>query len=160
MIKKHLRRFFGGVFLAIHLLPLPLLAHAAAAAEVAQNRENIKIIRFTYSTNDPMAYAKVKVYPPSKPNVEAIKSFTDRNGYFAFLPDENGEWVAEAFDGMGHTAKIAVNSFEVSQNSVEDKNIAAASKTFKIVLALSLILNIYALYGLATKSFIFKRTKS
>lgn len=157
MTKKHLRRFFCVVFLLTHLLPLPLLAHGAEAFEVS--RENVKIVRFAYSTNDPMAYAKVKVYPPSNPNVETIKSFTDRNGYFAFLPDEDGKWIVEAFDGMGHTAKIAVNPLEVSQSGVEDKNIAA-SKTFKIILALSLMLNIYALYELVSKNFIPKRTRS
>ncbi|MDR1976256.1 MAG: DUF4198 domain-containing protein [Campylobacteraceae bacterium] len=133
----------------VFLLPTFAAAHGVEVSEV--HPSSLKTVRFTYSTNDPMAYAKIKVYPPSNSKVEAIKSFTDRNGYFAFLPDEEGEWKIEAADGMGHRGEISVNA--AAQNIVETSNTAAAPVWLRFVLGLSLLFNTFLFFTL------FKRGK-
>jgi nickel transport protein len=84
-----------------------------------------------------------------------VKSLTDKNGFFAFVPDEEGEWRVEAMDGMGHRGEIVVNVSENALGADDKQNAASASVIFRIILGLSLILNIFAVYG-----FVLKRYKS
>ncbi|MDR1615293.1 MAG: hypothetical protein LBS26_07005, partial [Campylobacteraceae bacterium] len=70
-------------FAAALLLPAFLFSHGV---EVSEAQNSAKVIRFSYSDNTPMMYAKVKLYPPSNPKIETVKSLTDKNGFFAFVP--------------------------------------------------------------------------
>lgn len=128
------------------MLPAILFSHGVEVLEV---ESGAKIVRFSYTDGEPMMYAKIKVYPPSAPKTETIKSLTDENGFFAFVPDEEGEWRVEAQDGMGHRGKIAINTLladgEVKQSA---QNSSAA---FRIILGLSLLFNIFAVYGFALR---------
>jgi nickel transport protein len=141
------------LFFAAALLLTALLF--SLGVEVRQSQESAKIVHFSYSDNTPMMYAKVKLYPPSNPTIETVKSLTDKNGFFAFVPDEEGEWRVEAMDGMGHRGEIVVNVSENSLGADDKQNVASASTIFRLILGLSLILNIFAVYG-----FVLKRYKS
>jgi nickel transport protein len=144
--------------LALLLLPSLLFAHGVevslASGETAFPAETD---RFAYSTGEAMSFALIRVYAPSKPAVETVKSITDRNGYFSFIPDESGEWRITAEDGMGHKGEITVlaeNGAEGAAASVEGER-SAGSKTpllFRITLGLSLILNIFAVYNFVLKN--------
>jgi hypothetical protein len=61
----------------------------------------------------------------------------------------------EAQDGMGHRGEITVDTLKTSLDA-DDKN-ASASTAFRIVLGLSLILNIFALYGFMIRKRFSKR---
>jgi len=137
-----MRRFLG---VAVCFLPLFLCAHGVEVSQAVLNAEQLKTVRFGYSTGEAMAYAKVKLYPPSNPTVETMKSLTDRNGYFAFVADETGEWRVEAEDGMGHKGVISL-ALGAPASAPTQNSDTKASAAFRIVLALSLIWNISALY--------------
>ncbi|MDR0762473.1 MAG: hypothetical protein LBF13_05445, partial [Campylobacteraceae bacterium] len=68
-------------------------------------------------------------------------------GFFAFVPDEDGEWRVEAQDGMGHRGEIVLDAFKTSLDTKNTQSTSSASAAFRIVLGLSLLLNIFALYG-------------
>jgi nickel transport protein len=131
-------------FAAALLLPAVLFSHGVEVSEV---ESGAKIVRFLYTDGEPMMYAKVKVYPPSAPKTETIKSLTDENGFFAFVPDESGEWKVEALDGMGHRGEIMINAFETASGVQNTQNGYSASLVFRIILGLSLLFNIFVLCG-------------
>lgn len=128
------------------MLPAFLLSHGV---EVSEAENGAKVVRFSYTDNEPMMYAKIKLYPPSSPKIETVKSLTDKNGFFAFVPDEEGDWRVEAQDGMGHRGEIVINTLKTS--AIDDKQNASASAAFRILLGLSLLLNIFAIYGFVLK---------
>jgi nickel transport protein len=104
-------------------------------------------VRFMYSTGEEMAYTLVRVYAPSKPAVEILQSITDRNGYYSFVPDEEGEWRITAEDDMGHKGEIKL----IAGSSGEAVTAAGGGTggvpmTFRVLTGLSLILNIFAAY--------------
>lgn len=134
------------------MLPALLLSHGV---EVSESENSVKIARFSYSDGKPMMYAKIKLYPPKTPTVETIKSLTDKNGFFAFVPDEEGEWRVEALDGMGHRSEIKLNVVKASLDTTDpEENLTQTSIIFRMILGLSLLLNIFAVY-----SFVLKRCK-
>lgn len=68
-----------------------------------------RAVLFHYSTGEPMAYAKVKVFGPRDDKMEYQSARTDRAGVFAFLPDGPGPWRVEASDDEGHKAVAEVS---------------------------------------------------
>jgi nickel transport protein len=110
------------------------------------------VVRFWYSTGEPMAYADIKVFSPASPAVETIAGWTDRNGCFSFVPDESGEWRIEAEDGQGHKGVIAINA-EKGESGGTEKNTGGGPLWPRIFFGLSLIVNIFAAYH-----FILKKT--
>jgi nickel transport protein len=141
----------GLFFAAALLLPEFLFAHGVEVSEV---EKSAKVVRFSYSDGEPMMYAKVMLYSPSSAKVETLKSLTDKNGVFAFVADEKGEWRVAAQDGLGHKGEIVVNALEISANAEvkqSAKNTQNASKLFRVILGLSLLINIFVIYGFALK---------
>ncbi|MDR2630103.1 MAG: hypothetical protein LBC60_04190 [Spirochaetaceae bacterium] len=149
------------VVAAVFLLNLPaaVFAHGVDISEVT-GRQDVYTIKFSYTDGTPMLVAKVKVFPPSSPDAPAQESIADRNGYFSFVNDESGEWRLTGEDGMGHKGEIvvAVAGAEAAgtgtgtAGGVPDGAAAAdsiggkASLALRIVLGLSLILNVFAVY--------------
>jgi hypothetical protein len=150
-----IRSIFASIILAaFFLFPEAAVGHGVEVYDITDNTPGVtRTVHFKYSTGEPMMYAIIKLYPPSKPEVEILQSITDRNGYFSFVPDEDGEWLITAEDGMGHKGTITLT---VEQEAAAG-TAAAKSKTplvIRIVFGLSLILNIFAVY-----SFVLPRIK-
>ncbi|MDR2245378.1 MAG: hypothetical protein LBE17_01685 [Treponema sp.] len=143
------------------ILPAAAFAHGVEISDVT-GREDVCTIRFSYTDGTPMLFAKVRVFPPSSPDAPAQESIADRNGYFSFVNDEPGEWRLTAEDGMGHKGEIVVaaaGGTEAAGTEAAGTLNKAGGKTplpLRLILGLSLILNIFAVYsfvlgGLAKK---------
>jgi nickel transport protein len=103
-----------------------------------------------YSTGEEMSFAIVRIFAPSRPDVETLQSLTDRNGYFSFIPDEEGEWRISAEDDMGHKGEIRINAAGSGNAGTTGAVSGGTAKTplvLRLILGLSLILNIFVLYG-------------
>jgi nickel transport protein len=142
--------------MAALLFPAMLAAHGVEASRVANTEVQSEILRFTYSTGEAMSFAVIRAYAPSRPDVETVQSITDRNGYFSFVPDEAGEWRISVEDGMGHKGAITV---PVGQGAAGEASLGAGAASgetqtplaLRILLGLSLIANIFAVYCFALK---------
>jgi nickel transport protein len=139
---------------AFFLFPEAAFGHGVEVYDITDNTSGAtRTVHFKYSTGEPMMYATIKLYPPSKPGVEVLQSITDRNGLFCFFPDEEGDWTVEAADGMGHKGTITVTAEQGAAGETTPGGggtAAAESKAplvFRILLGLSLILNIFAVYN-------------
>jgi nickel transport protein len=133
------------------LAPATLAAHGVEVSRVVDAGEfPSETVRFMYSTGEAMSFATIRAYAPSKPDVETVQSITDRNGFFSFVPDEEGEWRISAEDGMGHKGTIAVPV--ARGGGGKDSPAPAGGKTplaLRVALGLSLILNVFAVYHFA-----------
>jgi nickel transport protein len=131
------------------IFPCAAAAHGVEVSEVT-GQHGIRTVRFTYTDGTSMLFAKIKVFPPSSPDVPAQESIADRDGYFSFIPFENGSWRLTAQDGMGHKGEIVVTVATETEAAAADTAKAASAgklpRLFGIVLGLSLILNIFALW--------------
>ncbi|MDR3302266.1 MAG: hypothetical protein LBT01_07030 [Spirochaetaceae bacterium] len=136
------------------VLPPALFAHGVEVSRVSGATAFVpETVRFGYSTGEAMSFAIIRMYAPSKPEVETVQSITDRNGYFSFVPDEAGEWRITAEDGMGHKGALTVQVVQAADGSAPPNTGAADGGTktplpltLRILLGLSLILNIFAVY--------------
>ncbi|MDR3123022.1 MAG: hypothetical protein LBU16_04505 [Treponema sp.] len=128
------------------VLPAAAFPHGVEVAE-ATGQVALRTARFMYSTGEPMLFARIKVFSPSRPDSPAQESVADLNGYFSFVPFENGEWRLTAEDGMGHRGEIIIavaGEADPPRASPE----APSSRLPPLIaapLGLSLILNIFAL---------------
>jgi nickel transport protein len=107
-------------------------------------------LEFAYDDNTPMRYAEINVFGPDDETKLSQIGRTDKNGYFAFIPDADGKWVVTSNDGEGHLAKADLTvasaasgeAAEAAPPAVNAERIAqAASKPYKIVMIVSLFLN-------------------
>jgi nickel transport protein len=99
-----------------------------------------------------MLFASVKVYPPSTPEATVQETMTDRDGYFSFVPFENGPWRLTVEDGMGHKGEVVVTVAGETETTAQNatQNAVPSGKLprpFAVLLGLSLILNIFAFYN-------------
>jgi nickel transport protein len=148
--------FFAAAVL-FFILPAGIFAHGVEISDVTGQRD-IYTIRFSYTDGTPMLFAKVKVFPPSSPDAPAQESIADRNGYFSFVNDEPGEWRLTAEDGMGHKGEIVVAA--AGGTEAGGGSDTAGGKTplpLRLILGLSLILNVFAVYNFVLAGFAKKR---
>ena len=103
---------FGVVFLAaLFCAPAALFAHGVEVDRLSRAGTGaVETVRFAYTTGEPMMYAKIRLYPPSQPEVDIYQGLADRNGLFSFMPDEAGLWRVSAEDGMGHKGEITLET--------------------------------------------------
>ena len=108
-------------------------------------------VYFHYSTGEPMAWDKIKVYGPGDEKTEFVIARTDRNGKFAFLPDRPGHWRVEASDDEGHKAVAEAEYQPMSQTPANPSGVlpqestqvtAQASLWMRAVFGVSLIFNV------------------
>lgn len=131
------------------IVPYTAFAHGVEVSDVT-GLPGVRTVRFSYTDGTSMLFAKIKVFPPSAPDAPAQESIADRDGYFSFVPFENGDWRLEAADGMGHKGDIVVT---VADGAAPE---AAGSsnklpRLIAIILGLSLILNVFAFYHFVLK---------
>jgi nickel transport protein len=133
-------------------LPATAFAHGVDISE-ATGRVDLRTIRCMYSTGEPMLFAKIRVFAPSRPDASAQESVADLNGYFSFAPFEAGDWRLIAEDGMGHRGEIivAVDDGEAPAEAASTGAPPSAQLPVPVAaaLGLSLILNIFALWHFA-----------
>jgi nickel transport protein len=139
---------------ASFFLPAAAFAHGVEIFDVT-GQAGVKTVRFMYSSGESMLFAAVKVYSPSAPEVTVQETMTDRDGYFSFVPFENGDWRLTVEDGMGHKGEISI---AVADGAVsETAGAAGTSQSGKlpvpiaIALGLSLILNVFGFWYLTGK---------
>lgn len=143
------------------VLPTVVSAHGVAWELSAKKSYGLE---FSYDDGSPMSYAEIKVFGPDDPEKLSQTGRTDKNGYFAFIPDAEGQWLVAAEDGAGHLAKaeLAVNLQPAEENgggtvdaataSVNtQREIARANKPFKIALVISILLNLALVAMVARK---------
>jgi nickel transport protein len=148
-------------------LPTAVFGHGVEvfdATDLLSDTGAVRTLRFTYSTGEPMMYAAVRLYPPSRPETEVLQGAADRNGYFSFTPDEPGWWRVTAEDGMGHKGELTVNAGGAAAAAVggtANNEAAAISDAggggqgvvvggpllLRVILGVSLVLNIFAAYA-------------
>jgi nickel transport protein len=135
------------------LLPAAVFAHGVEISDLT-GQAGVRTLRFMYSDGEAMLFASVKVYPPSTPEVTVQETMTDRDGYFSFVPFENGSWRITVEDGMGHKGEVVVAVASVGETGETEagtaRNAAPSGKLprpFAVLLGLSLILNIFAVYN-------------
>jgi uncharacterized GH25 family protein len=139
---------FAPVMAAL-LFPAMLAAHGVEVSHVTGVQT--ETVRFMYSTGEAMSFAIIRTYAPSRPDIETVQSITDRNGYFSFVPDEEGEWLVSAEDGMGHKGSITVAVGSTAEENPRDGVNSKMPLAFSIALGLSLILNVFAAYYFVLK---------
>jgi nickel transport protein len=134
---------------ALILLPATVFAHGVEIFDVT-GQAGVRTLPFMYSTGEAMLFATVKVYPPSTPEATVQESMTDRDGYFSFVPFEDGPWRLTVEDGMGHKGEIVVTvAGFTTETATAARNATPAGKLpapFAVVLGLSLILNVFAFW--------------
>jgi nickel transport protein len=153
-----MKYLFVAVILVL-ILPAVIFAHGVEVSDVT-GQQDVYTIMFSYTDGTPMLFAKVKVFPPSSPDAPTQESVADRNGYFSFVNDEPGEWRLTGEDGMGHKGEVIVMTAAALETKETgeptEKTGGRVSLTMRLILGLSLILNIFAVYnfvlaGLAKK---------
>jgi nickel transport protein len=134
---------------ALILLPATVFAHGVEIFDVT-GQAGVRTLQFMYSTGESMLFASVKVYPPSTPEATVQESMTDRDGYFSFVPFENGPWRLTVEDGMGHKGEVVVTVAGVTtETAAAARNAASSGKLpapIAVVLGLSIILNVFAFW--------------
>jgi len=102
-------------------------------------------LELSYSSGDPMAYAQVTVRGPLDDEVEFQNGRTDRNGRFAFVPDEAGQWKVVVEDGLGHRVSalcpVEASGSERGPAPSPARKSPPASKGLAALLGVSLIAN-------------------
>ena len=92
-----------------------------------------------------MAYAQVTVRGPLDDEVEFQNGRTDRNGRFAFVPDEAGQWKVVVEDGLGHRVSalcpVEASGSETGLAPSPARKSPPASKGLAALLGVSLIAN-------------------
>ncbi|APF19373.1 hypothetical protein Calab_3677 [Caldithrix abyssi DSM 13497] len=90
-------------------------------------RDSAVIVKLEYKSGEPISYAKIKIFAPDNDEVEYQNGRTDRNGCFAFVPDQEGVWAIKVDDGTGHgiNKKITINrgaTIESHSHHESDRN--------------------------------------
>lgn len=94
------RKYFTEVIIVLALInPGDLLAHGITRT-IEQGKS--MVVTALYDDGEPISYASVKVFAPGKGDVEYQNGRTDKNGRFAFVPSEAGDWMVRLDDGNGH----------------------------------------------------------
>ena len=93
------------LFFAILLLSSPVISHQVVYEAKGSDAITVKI---GYDDGTCMSYAEVKIYSPHDEKIEYQNGRTDKNGCFAFSPDDTGEWTVQVNDGAGHGAEIKI----------------------------------------------------
>jgi nickel transport protein len=136
-------------------------------------------LEFSYDDGTPMLYVEINVYGPDNESLLSQTGRTDKNGYFAFIPETSGNWLVTANDGEGHLARAELTINPKTSQSPEastgdqasdsqdaqpstnpnptfnaQKVAAAAAKPYKIVMIVSIFINI------ALASMLYKKKKT
>ncbi|NQS90434.1 hypothetical protein HQ584_11675 [Patescibacteria group bacterium] len=139
--------FISALLFYLFFLPCSLWAHSVVY-EIKEDRA--VIINVAYDDGEPMSYAEVKIFSPENKDIEHQNGRTDKNGCFAFLPDQNGKWRIIVNDGMGHGV---VTGVEVKEAMKIETTAKGWPRLQKLITGVSII------WGLAGLIFYLKMRK-
>lgn len=153
------------------LLVLASLAFSNAAMahairfDVDKHPPAVKVQAY-FSATSPLVDAMVQVYAPGG-ETPYQSGRTDRAGYFAFIPDESGEWTLEVDDERGHRNRTVINVtggfFEGEPMKEEVEGVPVAMETppqttneiplvYRIIFGLALIFGLTGIfYGMRAR---------
>lgn len=66
------------------------------------------IIRAGYSGAEPVSWASITIFSSSEEKTPYQNGRTDKEGYFAFVPDAPGTWTVQIDDELGHKGQTVV----------------------------------------------------
>lgn len=142
-----IRRFLLACALLGVLVPQAVLAHTVVWS---RSEADATVLDFRYSSGEPMTFAKIVVRAPNSGS-ETQNGRTDRNGRFAFSPDQDGIWSITVDDGTGHvltaTPEISNSASDVSpaMDPFQNSAIQQGGWTIRVLLGVSIILNLFFL---------------
>jgi nickel transport protein len=128
---------------------LLFLASATAQAHGVRHKllnfPGIVAFAVEYSSGEPVAYGAVTIFAPHMEDMEYQNGRTDHAGYFAFIPDRDGEWRVVVDAGMGHRHEftVQVSPGDTPEPQPESPPGSPLSMPIKIALGISLFLNIF-----------------
>jgi len=96
------------LFVCLNYGSLPVQAHGT---EYTAEAGKAIVIKSAYSGSEPFSFCEALVFAPGNTKNVFQKGRTDKNGFFAFVPDKPGDWTVKMNDGMGHAinASVTVN---------------------------------------------------
>ena len=101
------KRVMKAATAALSLLVAAPPAFTHGAGHEAVDNAPVEVLRFAYTAGQAMDGAAVRVLEPGTERLYQVGR-TDRDGRFAFVPDQPGEWIVEADDGQGHKLRATV----------------------------------------------------
>jgi nickel transport protein len=123
--------------------------------EITKNYPSV-ILRASYFQAEPLSYASVMIFSPGSDVVEYQNGRTDKSGYFAFVPNETGEWKITVDDEMGHyTQSIVTISDDFFTNEGTNAVVAHSNRRssigdlqplYKIIFGLALLFGITGIF--------------
>jgi uncharacterized GH25 family protein len=122
----------------------------------------IVAVRSTFSPTQPLADALVTIYSPVDLENAWQTGRTDRGGFFAFMPDNGGEWIFVVDDQKGHMKRIPIaiadDMSSVQEEIAAEEHVDSGhshshmSKSSKLITGLSLIFGITGIfYGIRAR---------
>lgn len=145
-------KIFYVIFYVIFILfPNKSYAHGVIST-VLKPSPRSAVVEAHYSSGEPMSYAKVTVKFKGV-NLPFQSGYTDQNGYFAFIPDKEGEWSIIFEDGMAHRSELSVvvtpeEIIDYRERKNQHNSIYQSSIYLKLIVGLSLIFGIMGLLSL------------
>lgn len=97
------------------------------------------LLDISYDDGSPFSYSEVSIFYQNE-TVPFQTGFTDKNGHFMFMPDNQGEWKAVVNDGLGHklTLKLTVNDNHIVESTGEKVH-SASEKTIRALAGVSVL---------------------
>ena len=100
----------GNMIMARNLNAVMLLSLIVFTSELAYahgitrkiEQTRAMLVTAHYDDGEAISFAAIKIFSPSNRSVEYQNGRTDKNGNFAFVPTEAGDWLIRLDDGMGH----------------------------------------------------------
>lgn len=146
-----MKKGIGLVLLAVGLA-IPVSAHEVRIE--AFQWSPLVLMESTYSGSEPMAGAEAKIFSPENKDKEFQAGRTDVHGYFAFRPDQPGEWTFIVDDGLGHRGEKAMVVSEqfihAEKKALSGVNNSKASANLfrSMPLSLKIVMGFILIFGL------------
>ncbi|MGA1869700.1 MAG: hypothetical protein ACMUJM_14280 [bacterium] len=143
------RLLFYICLVIILLFPHRSFSHGIVSTVIEPSPRSV-VVEAHYSDGEPMSYAKVTVKWMTA-DIPFQSGYTDHNGYFAFIPDREGEWTVIFEDSMAHRSevKVAVTADGGADERTDTKNALSTLPMYvKIIVGLSMIFGLFGLSSL------------
>jgi nickel transport protein len=138
----------AAIIILLSSVSLPLFGHGTVYEVLSQG---VVGIRAAFDTGEPMAKAKVLVFPPGETQ-PAFETSTDGNGIACIAPDRTGTWILQVRAEGGHGMRI---NLEVNEEMMLDMEEGESSSSFSTLQ--KILMAACVCWGLIGTAFFFKR---